>query len=230
MRFIFVYFAAVLISFAGCSDNPSKQISKEKNIASSQVNSVVSVDKDGVAVKPIEEAKKFKPFYVYSDKGSRENHFVPSGFMPDGECLDFKDTWKEKCYSGSTCMKIAYDVKRSQEGQKWAGIYWLNPPNNWGSRKGGFNLAGAQSLTFWAKGEVGGEQIEEFKVGGVEGNYPDTDVVVIGPVILSSEWKKYVVDLRGKDLSYISGGFAWSANADMNADTCTFYIDEIRFE
>jgi len=172
----------------------------------------------------------FKPFYVYLSKGSRENHFVPSGFMPDGKCITFSDVWQANCQTGKTCMKVIYDIECSRKGQKWAGIYWLNPANNWGSRKGGFNLTGAQKLTFWARGEKGGEQIQEFTVGGVSGVYPDSDTAVIGPVILSSEWRQYTLDLRGKDLTYISGGFAWSTSEEVNPGDCTFYLDNIRYE
>jgi hypothetical protein len=60
--------------------------------------------------------------------------------------------------------------------------------------------------------------------------YPDTDTTSIGPVILSNEWKQYVIDLRGKDLSYISGGFAWVANVESNPHHCMFYLDNIYFE
>jgi len=178
----------------------------------------------------VRESSAFQPFYVFSSKGSRQNHYVPSGFMPNGKCIQFSDVWQENCQTGKTCMKITYDVECSRDDQKWAGIYWLNPANNWGSRKGGFNLTGAQKLTFWAKGEKGGEQIQEFTVGGITGDYPDTDTAVIGPVILSSKWKEYTIDLRGKDLSYISGGFAWTTSEDVNPEDCTFFLDNIRFE
>mgnify|MGYP001605584836 CR=1 FL=1 len=179
---------------------------------------------------PAEEADSFKPFYIFSDKGSPENHYVPSGFMPNGKCLALDEAWTENCHSGKNCIRVEYDVMCSRKDQKWAGIYWLNPANNWGQRKGGFNLTGAQQLTFWAKGDKGAEQVQEFTVGGIMGNYPDTDIAVIGPVILSNEWRRYTIDLRGKDLSYISGGIAWSTSEDVNLETCTFYLDEIRFE
>lgn len=173
---------------------------------------------------------EFKPFYVYTDKGSRENHFTPSGFMPNGKCVDLNDHWTELPFEGDTCIRIEYNVECSRDDQKWAGIYWLHPPNNWGTRRGGFNLNGAQKLTFWARGENGGEQIQEFTMGGIAGNYPDSDIGVIGPVILSQQWKKYTIDLRGLDLSYISGGFAWTTSEDVNAEACLFYLDEIKFE
>ncbi len=91
-------------------------------------------------------------------------------------------------------------------------------------------MTGATKLTFWARGETGNERIEEFKVGGLTGDYPDTDTAMVGPVFLTKDWKKYTIDLRGKDLSYIIGGFAWSTNTDVNPESCTFYLDEIKFE
>ncbi len=182
-------------------------------------------------VPPKETAKKpFQPFYIFLDKGSLQNHFIPSGFMPDGRCLSLDDAWKDNCYSGANCIKISYDIACSRNDQKWAGIYWQNPANNWGQRKGGYNLEGATKLTFFARGEKGGEQIEEFIVGGISGNFPDSDTTSIGPVILTSQWQKYTIDLTGKDISSISGGFAWSASEQANPDSCVFYLDEIRFE
>ncbi|MDP8266977.1 MAG: hypothetical protein P9M07_08595 [Candidatus Aceula meridiana] len=177
-----------------------------------------------------QEETQFKAFPIYTNIGSRDNHYIPSGFMPDGQCLDFNDRWQESCHSERTCIKVIYDVECSRESARWAGIYWQNPAHNWGSRKGGYNLNGATKLTFWAKGEKGGERIEEIKMGGVTGDYPDTDSAFIGPVILTNEWKEYSIDLRGKDLTYVSGGFSWSTNVDVNPESCTFYLDDIRYE
>ena len=176
-------------------------------------------------------AAAFQPFYIYQDKSSR-NRFTPSGYMPTGECLNVDDGWQYDVKQGKTCVRVVYDVACSKEGRKWAGVYWQNPADNWGSRKGGYNLNGATKLVFWAKGEMGGERIEEFRVGGMGANqmFPDSDTVSIGPVILSKDWKEYSIDLRGKDLSYISGGFAWVSNVDANPHHCTFYLDDIRFE
>jgi len=219
-----------LTALYGC-DSP-KQVSFKKEEAAKPIVQTASVASLGQKAADIssKSLNAFKPFYIYTDKGSRQNHYVPSGFMPTGKCIVFDDTWKDKCQSGKTCIKINYDIECSRADQKWAGIYWLNPANNWGKRKGGFNLNGAQKLAFWAKGDKGGEQIQEFTMGGITGNYPDSDISVMGPVILTPEWKEYTLDLRGKDLSYISGGFAWTTSEDVNPDSCTFYLDEIRFE
>jgi len=187
------------------------------------------VQKEKSAVEKKQEIP-FTPFPIYTNIGSRDNHYIPSGFMPDGQCLTLNDRWQENCHSGSTCLKIVYDVACSRQGARWTGMYWQNPAHNWGNRKGGYNLTGATKLIFWARGEKGGERIEEFKMGGITGDYPDTDTAFIGPVILTPEWKQYTIDLRGKDLTYISGGFCWTTNTEVNLESCTFYLDDLRYE
>ena len=185
MRFWFIVFVLFLNVLVGC-DSRAQRAQKEESAA----NSLNIQSASNISASPSSREKNtdppFKPFYVFFDKGSRENHYVPSGFMPNGKCLALDDSWKENCKSGDTCIKIIYDLECSRRDQKWAGIYWLNPPNNWGNRKGGFSLTGAQKLTFWARGEKGGEQIQEFTVGGISGNYADSDTAVLGMVILSS--------------------------------------------
>jgi len=169
------------------------------------------------------------PFYVYADGGSLDNHYIASGWMGDYGDMKIDGNWKNNPYSGSSCLKITYSAKASQ-GARWAGMYWQNPANNWGSKDGGLDLTGAVKLSFWARGENGGERIEEFKMGGIMGEYSDSDSAGIGPVVLTKDWKQYSVDLRGKDLSYIIGGFCWSTNADVNPEGATFYLDDIKYE
>lgn len=222
MSFLRFLIILPLVMFLGCQQPPKSGEDVSNDLEAQEVLEAVETEE--------EEQNAFDPFYVYTNKGSRQNHFVPSGFMPDGNCISLDDKWLENCYSEKTCIKITYDVACSLQDQKWGGIYWLNPANNWGSRKGGYDLSGATKLTFWARGENGGEQIQEFTIGGISGNFPDSDVVTIGPVILSDEWRKYTIDLRGKDLSYISGGFSWTTNVEVNFDETVFYLDEIRYE
>jgi len=171
----------------------------------------------------------FKPFPVYTDGRSPDNHYIPSGYMGDYSDITMDTSSFDNPHSGTTCIKIVY-TNDSSQGARWAGVYWQNPANNWGDRQGGFDLTGATKLTFWARGEKGGERIEEFKMGGITGLYPDSDVAGIGPVLLNPEWTQYEIDLRGKDLSYISGGFCWATNLDVNPDGVTFYLDDIRYE
>ncbi|NQT90786.1 MAG: hypothetical protein HQ558_05985 [Candidatus Omnitrophica bacterium] len=171
----------------------------------------------------------FEPFNVYTDKNARGNHYVPSGWMGDYSDVAFTDACTDNPHTGNTCIKVAYRSNVSQ-GARWAGMYWQNPPNNWGNRKGGYDLTGAKKLTFWIRGEEGGERVEEIKIGGMSGTYPDSDSASVGPIVLTKEWQQHEVNLKGLDLSYISGGFCWATNLDVNPDGATFYIDDIRYE
>ena len=177
------------------------------------------------------EAKKAAamPFYIYADKGGMVNHFIPAGWMGDYNDLKINLGSDENPYFGETCIRIAYS-NEATNGARWAGIYWQNPANNWGSIDAGYDLSQAKKLTFWARGEKGGERIEEFKVGGIMGDFSDSDTAAIGPVVLEKDWKKYEIDLSGKDMSFIIGGFCFSTNLDVNPDGATFYLDEVRYE
>lgn len=168
-------------------------------------------------------------FYVFSDKGAREStRFAPSGWMGDYGDLSYKDAWTENCADGRTCIQVKYSAKGAQ-GANWAGIFWQNPPNNWGEKIGGYDLSAFKRLTFWAK-SPDKAKIAEFKVGGITGEHGDSDAASIGPVELSGDWKKYTIDLADKNLAHIVGGFCFSASRDDNPNGYTMYFDEIRFE
>jgi hypothetical protein len=181
------------------------------------------------SVKPESKKKETMPFYVYSDRSSSTNHFIPSGWIGDYGDIKYEGAFKENPYLGDTCMKIVYTGKASQ-GARWAGVYWQYPPNNWGVVDASYDLSQATKITFWARGEKGGERIEEFKMGGIMGEFSDSDTAGIGPVILNKDWTQYTIDLKGKDASYIIGGFCWVTNIDVNPEGATFYLDEIKYE
>src|SRR5499427_9468228 len=127
---------------------------------------------------PVAGGGPFKMFKVYTDAKSPDNHYIPSGWMGDYGDIKFDDKFMDNPHGGSTSIKIVYTNKATQ-GARWAGIYWQNPPNNWGTRPGGYDITGAKKMTFWARGEKGGERIEEFKIGGITGEYADSDVAGI---------------------------------------------------
>jgi len=177
----------------------------------------------------VNSAEDFKGFGVYIDRGSKQNHYIPSGWMGDYGDIKHNESWKENPHSGKTCIKITYTAEGKQ-GANWAGIYWQWPPNNWGEKKGGYDLTGAKKLTFWARGEKGKEEIIEFKMGGITGTYSDSDSASIGPISLTADWKQYTIDLDGLDLSCISGGFCWVTNSMANPDGSVFFLDDIKYE
>jgi hypothetical protein len=171
-----------------------------------------------------------EPFFVYKEFRARENHFAPSGWMGDYGDLRIDDRFRpDGKKDGETVFKVTYSAE-SKQNNGWAGIYWQNPANNWGSRPGGYNLNGKTKLIFRAKGEKGGERIEEFKVGGLTGDYADSGSASIGPITLTKNWATYEIPLEGQELSSISGGFCWTANRDGNPTGATFYLDDIRYE
>ncbi|MDD4166673.1 MAG: hypothetical protein PHN29_06590 [Endomicrobiaceae bacterium] len=193
-------------------------------------SSMQKSETSGSAVQPAKTAATaFAPFAVYVENASKDNHFAPSGWMGDYGDIKLNLACTEMPRNGNTCIKITYNPMMSQ-GAGWTGIFWQQPANNWGDKKGGYNLTGAKKLSFWARGANGGEKISEFKVGGITGEYPDSDSQSMGPVELTKEWQQYTLDLEGKDLSYIIGGFAFSASKDDNPNGFVIYFDDIIFE
>ena len=171
---------------------------------------------------------QFKEVYVYCDDQSK-NRYFPTGWMGDATDIKFSVSYHadQNQDLGKTCLKITYLAKGKNE---WAGVYWQNPANNWGSINGGRDLTGAKFLTFWARGEKGGEIISEFKIGGLTGKYPDSDMAWMGPVKLKKDWQQYKIDLKDKDLHYILGGFCFTVLASDNPPGCTFYLADIKYE
>ncbi len=223
---------------------------QSQSIENSQVPSSVSEPSENAVIQPAETPKQatetpptpstpanqppaeFKKFPVYKDKGSF-NHFTISGFMPYGKCAEMNDVWQENCKEGKTCIKADFnrDCTTLSGGEGWAGVYWLQPANNWGELKGGYNLTGATKITFWARGEKGGEVLT-FKMGGVGTGRQngDTDKAQTDLITLTTDWKQYTIDLTGKNLSKVVGGFAWVGSAKNNTQNITFYLDEIYYE
>ncbi|MCG3206215.1 MAG: hypothetical protein KCHDKBKB_02948 [Elusimicrobia bacterium] len=176
-------------------------------------------------------ARKTKlPLIIYGEEHGANSSYAPSGFMGDSGSLkvktaDFSAPVSSK--TGTNCLRVEI-LPKGREG--WAGLYWQTPANNWGKIKGaGYNLSQAKKLTFWARGEHGGERIAEVKVGGLIGPYPDTDSISMGPLRLNKDWTFYTIDLQEKDLRHIVGGFAFSVRRSDNPRGAVFYLDEIMY-
>jgi len=175
------------------------------------------------------EGNQVEVFNVFTEKWAEDNHYCPSGWMGDYGDIQLDDNSRDNPHSGTSCLKITYNAKGAQNAG-WMGIFWQNPPNNWGDQMGGYDLTGYNKVTFWARGQEGGEIISEFKVGGINGMYFDSDSTSIGPITLTKDWKQYEIPLKGLDLSYISGGFCFSARASDNPQGFTLYLDDIKYE
>ncbi len=181
-------------------------------------------------------------FDVYRDRDIAGNHYTPSGWMGDTGDIILNECYRDDTHSGSTAIRVDYIAEGNgpHEGCddppcNWAGVYWQHPAYNWGDRPGGYDLTGARALTFWAKGQNGGEKIS-FKIGGVgcAGDYPDSlcpvRVFDPAPTVLTDTWTVYTVPLSADlDLDSLVGGFMWAASKDDNPYGATFYLDDIQY-
>ena len=162
------------------------------------------------------------PLVVYGDDRV-ESSYAPSGWMGEYKSISLDDKWSDGCRAGPTCMKAEY-----ARPDGWAGVVWQSPPNDWGDKAGGYRLAGAKKLSFWARGEQGGERIK-FGFGLIKPPKPFVDTAKRSTEVkLSTEWKQYTFDLEGKNLDRIKSGFYWVAGGQ--GGPVTFYLDDIRYD
>jgi hypothetical protein len=157
------------------------------------------------------------------DNFSILDNFIPSGYMGDTSNIMLQKYHSDFARPDSTCAKII-----STPGNlKWAGIYWQFPANNWCKQKGmDFSKSGFKKITFYVKGEKGGEEVK-FKSGHDCGDSYVTRELTIR---LKRTWQKLTLDLTGKDLSNITGAFCWVVDSKANVGVVTFYIDDVQFE
>jgi exo-beta-1,3-glucanase (GH17 family) len=178
--------------------------------------------------------------YIYQDADSSANHYSPSGYMGDIGDISMNDAFKVNPHSGKTCIRISYEAKGTGPNKcpysppcKWAGVYWQEPPNNWGveeAQKGkGLDLSGYKRLVFWARAES--NCTIEFKVGGINESYGDSlSYPRTTRADLDQTWRQFEIDLKGANLKHIIGGFCWVSNWGTNPKGATFYLDDIQFE
>lgn len=216
----FLFISIVFLSFSISKASPRPPQPTQRHIK-------YSLTKGEVVPIPANQGEL--PLEVYGEVTKKNSPFVASGYMGDVQALRLNAVSDSAPLSsgkaGRNALKIVY-LPKGREG--WTGVYWLTPANNWGKIKGaGYDLSAADRLTFWARGEKGGEKITEIKMGGIVGSYPDTDTASLGPLRLSKDWEEYSIELTGKDLRHIIGGFAFVLRRADNARGATFYLDEI---
>jgi hypothetical protein len=204
----------------------------ETQTAMEAEKAALAMTQTAVAIPPIQtpvpvSASISCPFYVYQDWGADANYFVPEGYMGDISDIKLDDNYKLDPERPNV-IQIAY---KPHGAQQWVGVYWWAPGTDWGNKNGGFDISCATRLTFWARGEKGGEKAE-FKVGGIKGTYSDSlqPALSSGPITLTDKWVQYTIDLTGQDLSHIMGGFVWVTNKPANPNGAIIYVDDIKFE
>ena len=166
---------------------------------------------------------KVKVPYVVYDEGNTLGAYVPSGWMGDSQAikLDTQATVQPK--TGKTCLQCEFI-----QADGWGGVVWQNPENDWGDKVGGLDLTAAKKLTFWVRGDQGGEIVKfGFGLIGRDKKYYDTAKKEM-EVRLETEWKQIEIDLSEMELHRIKTGFYWVFAAQ--GDSLKFYVDRVVFE
>ena len=164
------------------------------------------------------------PLTLYGQGAPSDLPFTPSGYMGNTGAIQMDSNCPDLPHSGKACLKATYTA----DGD-WGGVVWQSPADDWGSLPGGWDLTGAKSLTFWARGGRGGEVVAfQFGLLGKDKTFSDTGTGKLGGVTLTTAWKRYTIDLKGQDLSRIKTGFCWTVAAP--GHPVTFYLDDIRYE
>lgn len=193
--------------------------------------------------------------WVYRDFSDAENHFSQRAKMwgeSESAMHDLEEDCDDHPHSGTTCIRCSQDANV----RDWGGWMFENGyvpegqteavlNDTSASNKQGMDLTGARRLSFWARGEQGGERVDFFCLGfGWEGEgatahrigaYADSaPQLVMRDVVLTDDWSEYHIDIdEGTDLSSVALGFGYSIDYSENAGVGgvnTFYLDDIRYE
>jgi len=162
------------------------------------------------------------PLAVYAGK-PKAGPYVASGWMGNTKAVTMDADCADHPHSGKSCIKFIYS-----DADNWAGVVWQHPANDWGDKPGGYDVSGAESLSFWARGADGGEKVKfGYGILGLEKQYHDSSKGEI-EVTLTKEWKQYTIDLNERDVGRIKSGFFWSLAGQ--GKPLTFYLDDIQYK
>jgi hypothetical protein len=170
----------------------------------------------------------FQPFEL-------ETEYYPSGWMGDGEGNEGPKyltlTHEQATINGQPTTAIRIEYHRGPRG--WAGIYWQHPEKNWGDAEG-LNLTGAKRISFYAKGERGGEIVEFISGGITDKTHKDQYKKSLGKKPLPTTWTPYTIDLSSlskEQLHRVIGAFAWIGAGGFDKDNrLVIYIANLKVE
>lgn len=168
------------------------------------------------------------PFYAYSDSSTRANNGILAGWMGDLRNLKIDKLCGKNTRSGKSCMRVSYEVRTRTE-KRATGVYLQsNPMNYWFDMRGAYDMTRANKVYFYARGEKGSEVVE-FKMMKAKEQNPLALSAFSKKITLTSEWKKYELDLKDAALDQISGGFGFIIHTEDNPEGTVFYLDDIYY-
>lgn len=161
------------------------------------------------------------PFYVYKD--GKNEPYAASAFMGNYKVMTVNTKNIGHVFDGEASLKISYN-----EDYDWYGLGLVNPANDWGEVLGGYDVSGAKKFSFWAK--ASNDNVIATIGFGLIGNdkpFPDT-AKKSKKVKLTTQWKKYTLNVKKLDLSCIRSGLTvFSSSYGSPQD---IYIDNVVFE
>lgn len=108
----------------------------------------------------------------------------------------------------------------------WGALYWQT--RKAAGVRSPVKIEGATKLVFWARGELGGEQVQ-FKLAGEAAS----ELLQPGDTTaLPQEWSRFELPVGERDLSQVTGlfGVRWIQAGAVNPEGITFYLDDIHYE
>ncbi len=168
-------------------------------------------------------AKAKLPFYVYKD-GDSDLPYIPTAYMGNTKMLGVNPKSTRTKHSGDYSLAISYG-----DNDGWFGIGFVDPPDDWGERLGGYNLSGATKFSFWAKASSNNVKASiGFGLIGKDKKYYDTEQKQLKDIKLTTEWKQYTIDISGSDLSCIRSGLVIYSGGSGSPQF--IWLDDVVFE
>jgi len=114
----------------------------------------------------------------------------------------------------------------------FGGFCWKNRAGNEGEAAGDdLSAGGYRRISFWARGEKGGE-VAEFRAGGlgnVKTRHRDSFDVSAGKIKLGAGWHDYSIFVKDADLSSVMTPFCVLMYREDNAQDAVVYVDDIEY-
>lgn len=173
--------------------------------------------------------------YVYKDYNSPENKALSATVMParaaEVDMIRLRTFDKPGIDGKGTGIKMHFNV---DPPPTWAGVVLPVQQDYWGDWEAeGLDLSRATKLVFYARGDIGGEQIQVKAAIAGDKPYGDSALFPVSTtwITLGKEWNRYEVPVDGAQLSRVITPFAVIVNKPTNpSGRGTIYLDEIYYE
>lgn len=150
-----------------------------------------------------------------------DSHFAFSGWMGDASNGHLT---RQDCQLGDRyCSGACHAFALTRGSENWAGVVWQHPAGNWAGELPGAAIApGATAVEFTAWGYYGGETIDVFVGGDVDGFEAKLEGLQ-----LTSEPTTYRIPLRRSRYEDVTNGFGWISGAPRPDETKRFFIANV---